>query len=266
MCVLFCSLVNLSSGRVVFAVPRIHACCPSPRIMFPTSDVCTPSLHCPVSRHGLNACRIQLLSYLIIRQRSGLLYCSLPFLAVLFSETPFTPAASCRKEKKKRHDSVRCITNRFNAELVNSELRTWRAIDRVGIVTARLAQRQTGGLECVATQSLPQVWTEPQTMWVSVNWRCLLSGLVVFSPPHLLRARRLPLLRVTNIHIYVYVYIYCILRQYISITYDKLSLLSSVRSATGVLLSGVAPSEPIWSACNHKTFFSAPTRRPESDI
>lgn len=221
--------------------------------MFPISDVCTPSLHCPVSRHGLNACGIQLLSYLIMRQRSGLSYCSLPFLAVLFSETPFTPAASCRKEKKSGM-TVRGVSEtalRPNESTANYVTRH---------------RRQTGGLDCVARESLPQVWTELQTMTVSVNWRCLLSGLVVFFLPHLLRTRRLPILRVTNIHIYVYVYIYCILRQYISITYDKLSLLSSVRSATGVLLSGVAPSEPIWSACNHKTFFSAPTRRPERDI
>lgn len=265
MCVLFCCLVILFSGRVVYAVPRIHACWPSPRIMFPISDVCTPSSHCPVSRHGLNACRIQLLSCLIMRQRSGLSYCSLPFLAVLFSGTPFTPPASCRKGRKKAARQCAVIQKPLWGRISQQRI-TWRTIYRVDIVTARLAQRQTGWIECVATQSLPQVWTAFPTMWASVNWRCLRSGLVVFSLPHLLRTRRLPFLRVTNIHIYVYVYIYCILRQYISITYDKLSLLSSVRSATGVLLSGVAPSEPIWSACNHKTFFSAPTRRPESDI
>lgn len=264
MCVLFCCLVILSSGRVVYAVPRIHACCPSPELCF-QSRMSVHRLYTVLSR--ATAWTPAEFSFSLILLCGSVQVCrTAPYLFSLFY---FLKRRSHlrRLAAKKKKAAWQCVE--YQKPLwgrISQQRITWRAIDRVGIVTARLAQRQTGGLECVARQSLPQVWTELQTMTVSVNWRCLLSGLVVFFLPHLLRTRRLPILRVTNIHIYVYVYIYCILRQYISITYDKLSLLSSVRSATGVLLSGVAPSEPIWSACNHKTFFSAPTRRPERDI
>lgn len=155
--------------------------------------------------------------------------------------------------------------NRVVSGLVNSDWSVAPATARV-LVTARLAQRQTGfdRIRCgalaaagvngasatlgVSQLALPAEWSRRYFFLLT---SCRLVGCLWCE---------------LSIFIYIYVYIYCILRQYISITYDKLSLLSSVRPATSALLSGVAPSEPVWSACNHKTFFSAPTRRPESEI
>lgn len=148
---MYCFVVLLFSLAVVscslFLASRPVS--PPPRIMFPLADVCTPCLYCPASRNGFSARRIQRLSYVTIRRPSGLSYCALPSLAFSFSGTPFTPAASCRKR-------IGHNANRVDAELVNSELRDVPSTAWVP-VTTRLARRQTGGLESVATQSLPHM-------------------------------------------------------------------------------------------------------------